>query len=107
MCRISGASDSGTLSRSYEAANPTACRIAVPQDILVDVETVRFRIVSGQLNLGDHSSVSGIQLVDGAIIGIDAPEDAIVPSKAMSPDARSWNTADDLAGLGFHQKKLA
>src|SRR5215470_17455322 len=79
--RLSGLRE--TLSRSDQATNPAARRIAIPHDTLVDVETMRFRLVSGQLNLGHHLAVSRIQLVNGAIIGLDAPQDAIIPSQTV------------------------
>src|SRR5262245_43787769 len=80
--------------------------IAIPENAFaVDVEAVRFGIALRQLNLRQNRSIPRIKLVDGAVVGVDDPEQSLVPGDAMRSRcrARAWNASEDFAGLRLHQ----
>src|SRR5262249_10420110 len=95
-----------SFSRSYEPADPAARRVAIPQDAVADVQPVRLRIVSGELDRGHGGAVLRIELVHDSPVGLDAPQEPAIPREAVRPYARRWNRPDDLAALRLHQEEF-
>src|SRR3954466_7687070 len=87
------------VAQSYEAADPAARGVAVPQDPVADIQAVRLRVGFADLDACDRRAVRRIELVDDPAVGFYAPEEAAIPGEAVRPHAGRRNRPHDLAAL--------
>src|ERR1700736_1095868 len=93
-----------------QSADPRTAGVAVPEIArAVDVEPVRRGVGLAQLDLCHSLSVLRVELVDGVIVRVDAPQHALVPRQTVRTlgCARPWYASNDLPGLRLHQEDFA